>query len=87
MTATKQKLQDAADSTKKTIEIVTMEKPALKKANEKTDDWVKHQKESRNQLRSLSQQKKQLRLETLHKTFNKDVKKSKDKLQELELLV
>ena len=48
MTASRQKLQDAADSAKKTLEIVTMEKPALRKANDKTDDWVKHQKESRN---------------------------------------
>ena len=87
MTASRQKLQDAADSAKKTLEIVTMEKPTLRKANEKTDDWVKHQKESRNQLKSLSQQKKRLRLETLHKTFSKDVKKSKEKLKELELLV
>ena len=53
----------------------------------KDSDWVKHQKDSRDQLRSLSQQKKRLRLETLHKTFSKDLKKSKEKLRELELLV
>ena len=44
MTASRQKLQDAADSAKKTLEMVTMEKSAPKKANEKTDDWIKHQK-------------------------------------------
>ena len=50
-------------------------------------DWVKQQKQSRDQLKSLSQQKKRLRLQTLHKTFNKDVIRSQEKLEELEKLV
>ena len=53
----------------------------------KKTDWVKHQKQSRDQLKSLSQQKKQLRLQTLYKTFSKDAVKSKEKLAELEQLV
>ena len=42
----------------------------------KKGDWINQQKQSRDQLKNLSKQKKQLRLQTLYKTFNKDMIKN-----------